>query len=124
VELQGLQSRIADIQASGAKVVAISADSIANNRRLADRLSLEYPVLSDHSLEVIASYGLDHRGAGVHGSDIARPATLLVGPDGEVLWRHLPDNWRVRVQPDELMSAIEAVTRSCELDPAVTPARG
>lgn len=105
-------------------MVAVSVDAVADNRRLVDSLGLEFPVLSDRSLAVISTYGLVHRGAGIRGSDIARPATFLVGPDGVVRWRHLPDNWRIRVRPGELISAIEEAGRGQALDPVITPARG
>ena len=46
-ELQGLQSRIHDIRAAGADLIAISVDSVEDNRRVVEKLGLDYRVLSD-----------------------------------------------------------------------------
>jgi peroxiredoxin len=72
-----------------------------------DKLDLNYPILSDSDREVITAYGLVHPGASIDGSDIARPATFVIGPDGRVVWRNLTENWRVRVRPDTVIDAVE-----------------
>jgi len=88
-------------------VVAITVDSVEDNRRIVDKLGLEFPVLSDPSAEVISAYGVLHPGGGMGGVDIARPAEFLVGPDGRIRWRELTENWRVRVRPEHIIEAIE-----------------
>ena len=88
-------------------MVAISVDSVSDNRRVVNRLGLDFPVLSDGSRETIAAYGLLHNGGGIDGGDIARPAVLLVGPDGRVRWRLVTENWRVRARPDAVLAALE-----------------
>jgi peroxiredoxin len=92
--------------------VAVSVDEVERNRRVVEKLGLEFPILSDSSREAIAAYGVVHVGGGPGGSDIARPATLLIGPNGAVAWRSLTTNWRVRVRPDSVIAAIEAVAQS------------
>ncbi len=111
-ELQGLQSRIKEIRTAGAELVALSVDDVARNRRVVEKLGLDFPVLSDSDRQAIAAYGLVHAGGGPGGTDIARPATLLIGPDGTVLWRSLTDNWRVRVRPEAVLAAIETAGRN------------
>lgn len=105
-ELQGLQSRIQDIRGTGAELVAISVDSVDENRRVVNKLDLGFPILSDPDATAITDYGLLHSGGGIGGTNIARPATLLIGPDGVVRWRQLTDNWRVRVRPEQVIEAI------------------
>lgn len=90
-------------------MVAIAVDPVADNRRLADGLGLEFPVLSDADREAIADWGVVHAGGGLGGSDIARPAVFVVGPDGIVRWRNLTDNWRVRTRPDAILAAIRSL---------------
>jgi len=63
-------------------------------------------ILSDPDRETIIAYGVLHEGASIDGSNIARPATLIVGADGRVQWRKLTENWRVRVRPDEVIDAL------------------
>ena len=92
-----------------ARVVAISTDSVEDNRKVVEKLGLEYPVLSDAGRETIAAYGLLHSGASIDGGDIARPATLVLDAEGVVRWRNLTENWRVRVRPDAVIGALEAL---------------
>jgi peroxiredoxin len=82
---------------------------VKHNRQLANGLGLEFPVLSDANRDTIAAYGVVHAGAGIDGSDIARPATFIVGVDGRIAWRNLTDNWRVRIRPEVLLEALEDV---------------
>jgi peroxiredoxin len=81
-------------------------DSVDDNRRLADELGLDFPILSDSERRAVAAYGVVHAGGGLGGTDIARPATFLVGPEGTVRWRELAENWRIRVRPDTIFEAI------------------
>jgi peroxiredoxin len=97
-----------DIRAAGAELVAISVDGVDDNRKVVEKLDLDFPILSDSNRETIAAYGVVHRGGGIDGGDIARPATLLIGSDGRVAWRNLTDNWRVRLRPDALIEALES----------------
>jgi peroxiredoxin len=111
-ELQGLQSRIHDIRAAGAELVAISVDQEEDGRRVVDRLDADFPVLSDPDAAAISAYGVLHPGGGIGGADIARPATFLIDPDGVIRWRQLTENWRVRVRPQQVIEAIESTSRS------------
>ncbi len=107
-ELQGLQSRIADIRAAGAEVVAISVDSPEDNRRVAKKLDIDYSILSDPEAKAITAYGVLHPEGGMGGKDIARPAIFLIDTDGVILWRRLTEDWRVRVRPEQLIEAIRS----------------
>ena len=105
-ELQGLQSRLTEIRAAGAEVVAISVDSIEDNRRVAEKLDIDYPILSDLEAKAITAYGVLHSEGGMGGKDIARPAIFLIDKDGVIVWRRLTENWRVRVRPEQVLEAI------------------
>ena len=91
-------------------MIAISVDSVEHNREVVEKLDLDYPILSDVDRKTITAYGLVHRGASIDGSDIARPATLIVDADGRVRWRNLNENWRVRVKPDAVIDALQTMT--------------
>ncbi len=84
----------------------MSVDTVEQNRELAEGLGLTFPVLSDAGRTAIAAWGIVHAGGGIGGTDIARPATFLVEPDGTVSWRNLTDNWRVRVRPEHVFDAL------------------
>jgi peroxiredoxin len=108
-ELQGLQLHLPDFRAAGAEVLAVSVDSVAENRALADRLGLEFAVLSDGRREAIRAFGVVHEAAMGEGRDIARPATFVCDR-GVVVWRDLTDNWRVRPRPEAVLEALRRVT--------------
>ena len=78
-----------------------------DNRKVVEKLGLEYRVLSDSDRAVIEAYGLLHPGASIDGGDIARPATLVIDAAGVVRWRNLTENWRVRIRPEAVFEALE-----------------
>lgn len=105
-----MQSRIADIRATGAKVLAICPDPVEENAKVVEKLQLDYAVLSDPELTVIDSFGLRHLGGNpMEGADVARPAVFVLDRDGVVLWRSLTDNWRVRVRPETILEQLTAI---------------
>jgi peroxiredoxin len=69
-------------------------------------------ILSDPGAQVIKSYGLNHRNAGIDGQDIALDTTLLVDVDGREQWRHVSQTLR------DIPTAEETLTRILE-----TPSR-
>jgi peroxiredoxin len=105
--LDGLNDRLADFEAEGARLVAVSPDSRDENRRVAQRLGLAFPILSDAQLELTRALGLVHEGGGVPPdfADIPRPAVFILR-DGAIRWRALTDNWRIRVRPDALLAEL------------------
>ena len=68
-----------------------------------------FPFLSDANAEVIRRYDILHKGAGVGGRDVARPAEFLVGRDGVVRWRNLTEDLRVRARPEAMVAAAKAL---------------
>ena len=97
-----MQTRIDDFRRLETEILAISVDPVDTNLEMASDLELEFSVLSDPELEAIDAFGLRHTGGGPWG-DIARPATFIVDREGNVVWRDLTENWRVRPRPDDLL---------------------
>ena len=56
---------------------------------------------------MIRHYDLLHRGAGVSGKDIARPAEFLVDSSGVVRWRNLTEDLRVRAIPEDVLKGAQ-----------------
>lgn len=109
-ELHGLQLRASDFEAADAKLVAVSVDSVEQNRGVVESLGLSFPVLSDPYLVAVDAFGLRHAGGnpmpekGASG-DIARPAIYLI-ENNAIRWRNLTDSYRVRVDPDDILAAL------------------
>jgi len=57
-----LQSRLEEIHAADAKVIAICADSVEKNAAAVEKLKLEFPILSDSNLKATKAFGLLHEG--------------------------------------------------------------
>jgi peroxiredoxin Q/BCP len=109
-ELHGLQLRAADFQAAGAKLVAISVDSVEQNRGVVEKFGLSFPVLSDPELSAVDAFGLRHRGGNPMveppaSADISRPAIYVI-EGGAIRWRNLTDSYRIRVDPDDVLVAL------------------
>jgi len=78
-------------------------DTVVNRR---------FTILSDPGAQVITSYGLLHRGAGMDGQDIALDTTLLVDVDGRERWRHVSQTLLdVPTTEEVLMRIREAAVR-------------
>ena len=104
-ELRGLQLSLSEFRERGVEVVAVSPDSVEQNRGVARRHELDFPILSDADLAATRAFGIEHAGAAPGGGDLPRPATFIIG-QGAVRWRHLTENWRVSPRPDAILAAL------------------
>ena len=89
--------------------LAISVDTPDESRTLARKAGYTYPLLSDPNAEVIRRYDLLHKGQGMNGHDVARPAEFLVDRDGIVRWVNLTDDFRVRARPEQILAAAKTL---------------
>ena len=89
--------------------VAISVDKPEESRDLMRKAHYTFTFLSDPNAEVIRRYDILHKGAGVGGRDVARPAELLVDRAGVVRWRNLTEDLRVRARPEAMVAAAKAL---------------
>jgi peroxiredoxin Q/BCP len=105
-----LQTRLEDFEKQDAQVLAIAVDPPDKSREIVEAYGLTFPVLSDTQGEAIEAYGVVHvMGDPINETDIARPATFIVDREGRVAWRHLPENWRIRPRPDELLEELDRI---------------
>lgn len=89
--------------------MAISVDPPEVSRAHRQKMSFTFPILSDTNAETIRRYDLLHRGAGPKGSDVARPAEFLVDSTGTIQWLNLTESIAVRVRPDQVLKAFDAM---------------
>ena len=104
-----MQSRLKEIHHADARVLAVCVDPVEENAKVVEKLKLEFLVLSDPELKAIKAYGLVHEKGSIQGTAIARPAVFLLDREGVVRWRHLTDNWRVRVRPETVLEQLSAI---------------
>jgi len=87
----------------GVGLLAISHDRPEDLRVLARELELHYPLVSD------AGYRLIDACAGREANRVyARPALVVVGPDGRVAWAHIGVDAADRADPSVVRKVLAA----------------
>jgi peroxiredoxin len=129
LELRAYADRIAEFDAAGAQVVAISPQTPDASLTLAERTELPFTVLSDVGNAVASSYGLVHELAedicalyDKNGYDLAGnnaqdpaeislpvPATYVVDRSGVIRFAAVSADYRVRAEPSDVLAAIAAL---------------
>jgi peroxiredoxin len=89
--------------------VAISVDSPSESQDLCRKAGYTFPFLSDPNTEAIRRYDLLHKGAGVNGHDIGRPAEFLLDSSGAIRWINLTGDLRVRARPEQMLQAAKSL---------------
>ena len=87
----------------GIRPVAISVDTPQESRDLAQKAGYTFSFISDQNTEAIRRYDLVHKGAGITGNDIARPAEFLIDSSGTVRWVNLTENYWIRARPEQVL---------------------
>ena len=119
--------RAAEFTQRGARLVAVSPQTPDNSLTIAEKHSLEFPVLSDEGGEVIGTYGLKYdvdgptqsllEGVGV---DVAKfngkggwilpaPAVFVIDRTGIVRFAGVNGDFTQRVEPDEALAALNSL---------------
>jgi len=126
LQLKALQARIADIQALGATLVAISPQIPDGSLTVDEINNMGFTVLSDQDAKVAAEYGvawqvpeflLDHMRNdrqldleainNDNANIIPIPATFILNSDGEVTWRFVDLDYRIRSEPSDIIEALQ-----------------
>lgn len=102
--MRSLQEHLPEFERLGVRPIAISVDAPAVSAELARKAGYTFPILSDRDAAVIRRYDLVHKGAGIGGTDIARPAEFLLDRTGTVRWRNLTEDYRVRARVEEILA--------------------
>jgi len=97
------------LKSLGVTPVAISVDSPEESRDLMGKAHYTFTFLSDPNTETIKRYGILHKGEGMHGRDIARPAEFLLDRSGTVRWVNLTEDIRVRARPEQVIDAAKTL---------------
>jgi peroxiredoxin len=129
LQLRAYQEVLPRIRALGANLVAISPQTPDESLSTVEKRDLAFYVLSDAGNKTAQSYGLVwkvpvgldalHKGFGV---DLAKsngdalnelpvPGTFILGSDGRIAFSYLNADWRVRLEPAELVRALERLVK-------------
>ncbi|HWX97300.1 MAG TPA: peroxiredoxin-like family protein [Solirubrobacteraceae bacterium] len=119
--------RAADFSERRARLVAVSPQTPDNSLTMAEKHSLEFPVLSDEGGEVIGTYGLKYDVDGQSrelfeaiGNDLAKfngegrwilpaPAVFVIDGEGIIRFARVSGDFTQRVEPDEALAALDSL---------------
>lgn len=125
LELQALQAALPEIEARGARLVAISPQTPANSRKSQRDNGLSFPILSDEKSQVAAAYGLRfslpdylvelYQGFSANlpafNDDPAwvlpMPARFVLGTDGIIAYAEVNPDYTQRPDPAELFPVLD-----------------
>lgn len=110
-----LQDYVREFEQRGARLIAVSADRPEDVRTIVESQGLTFPVLSDEDLSTIEGYGLREAD-----QDFALPATLIIAPDGSVVYRRVGTSVTDRPTVEELLRELERISPT-EDAPAPSP---
>lgn len=127
LELNALQQRLDDIQACGARLIAVSPERPDGSLSHAEKLNLSFDVLSDLHNTVAGDYGLimdvhatlrplylewglDLPAANLDDSwQLPVPATYVIDRDGIIRAAHIDKNYTLRMEPEEIVDALRSL---------------
>ena len=87
----------------------MSPDSNGRSQDLAKRLHVSYRFLADRDLAVTRRLGLVHAGAGPGGTDVPRPATVVIDRAGVVRWVTYAAKVDTRPDPQRVLDAVRSL---------------
>ena len=88
----------------GGTIIAISAERFEMMRDREGAREMGLVMLSDPDLAVTGQYGLADRCLDL---PCAHPATFIVDAHGQLVWKRIGSDWRLRPSPDEVLAAFE-----------------
>lgn len=128
LELRALQASIGDLEARGARLVAISPQIPDESLSVAEKHGLSFEVLSDVGATVAREYGLSFdvpvalanvyekrdpdfaRKNGGYNRTLVVPATYVVKQNDLISWAFVNTDHTKRAEPSSIIAALDAVT--------------
>ena len=108
-QLQDLQKNLADIQATGLQLVALSYDSPETTAAAATKLGLTYPLLSDIGSKVIDAYGIRNVEAKGRTEGIPHPVVYIIDQQGTIRVKLMRESYRERPESAEIIRGVKTL---------------
>ncbi len=111
-----LREAKARFQQRGGTVLAVSVDAPEVSLALAERLRIDYPLLSDASRKITKAYkALDPESNPFFDPDtlhpnISKAAVFVVDPDGAIQWKYVSANLHDRPTTKQILDAVKAAS--------------
>ena len=108
MELVQLQEQIESFRNQGVRLVAASVDPPDKLRLMREMSGATFEFLSDPDGRLLDVLGMRHAEGRADGVDIAQSSSFLIAADGEIVWLHVAENYRLRPRPKEILAIAEA----------------
>ncbi|MEL6816065.1 MAG: peroxiredoxin-like family protein, partial [Cyanobacteria bacterium J06598_3] len=130
MELRALQEILPEIEAAGARLIAISPETPDNSLSTQEKNELTFDVLTDDKNTVAralglvfalpealrpiySSFGIDIPAYnGDESFELPVPATYVVAPNGEIVYAFAEADYTQRAEPAEVVAALKQLTVS------------
>lgn len=124
IALRALQSRLPEMKRLGATLAAVSPEIPDQSLNTQEKLALEFEVLSDADNVVARRFGLVYRASeearakllslgrdlvahnGTAAWELPVTATYVIATDGMIVFDHVDADYRVRLEPAEIVGAL------------------
>ncbi len=101
-----MQRNIADLDASGVQILAISTANLAGPAALAAAQGYEFPILfTALDTSVPEAYGVFN----LFGDGLASASVFLIDTEGEIAWQSIGLNYTHQVKASEIIEQVEAL---------------
>lgn len=129
-QLAGLQERLAEFEAAGATVVAISPQTMDHTQATVAKDSVKFHMLSDEGSKVGEAYGVKYimpdamkeqlkkykldlsTYNGGEGDALPLTATYVIDQQGKIVYAFLDPDYTKRASPDDLLAAVKKINES------------
>lgn len=124
LELKALQEKLPEIEAKGAKLIAITPESPDNSITTKDKNALSFEILTDANNEVARALGLVYQlpenlvslyeqfgidlkqSQGAPSNELPIAATYIVNQDGTIAYDFIEEDYKLRAEPSEILEAL------------------
>lgn len=108
-QLQALEADRAEIEATGAQLVALSYDAMETQAKAVAKLGLSYPLLADPGSHTIDAYGIRNHEARGKGLGVPHPAIFVVDGAGKIRAKLMEESYRDRPSSEAIQAALETL---------------
>ena len=107
VQLDGLQNASADIKASGLNIATITYDPVETLKLVEEDMGITFTMLHDEAIKHVDAYNIRNMGynLGDFAYGVPQPGIMLVSPQGEILAKFSEENFRVRPDWSDVITA-------------------
>ena len=112
-QLKELIARYKEIDALGVRVAMIAPQPHENTIGVSKTYDAKFDFLTDEGNAAARALGIEHKdglpmGMQVLGydNDTVMPTVIITGKDGNIMWTHETDNYRVRPEPDTFLAVL------------------